>query len=175
MQNNNDIFHEAKQALNSAKIEFSQVGSLSLVSAFTPVHACDLAVRELYTLATNSSFPHDSYKPYHKPGILVDKLGIKFAYSTESQKYLDQLNGYAQEEARYNGTQAYKNYTNPKSIDRAGKLINGAERFIKETENLSHNQQILDVIRNNCDMTSCSPVNKQHKSQDATIYKSKKV
>lgn len=144
-----DPFHEAKQALNSAKIEYSSVGSLSLVGAFSPLHACDLALRELYTVAVNKSFPHDAFKPHHQPGRLAEQLGIKTYYSRESQQFLDQLQGYALHEVRYEGTQAHQNYTSSKSAQLASHLIKGAERLIGETEKLSHDPRALDEIRKN--------------------------
>lgn len=142
-----DPFHEAKQALNSARVEYSAVGSLSLASALTPVHACDLAIRELYTLATGALFPYDRFVPQHQPGRLVEALAIRSYYSNESQRFLDKLQGYALHDARYEGTQPYKDYTNPKSAGKAKEVIDGAERFIRETESLANNHAVLDTTR----------------------------
>jgi hypothetical protein len=144
-----DPFHEAKQALNSAKVEFTATNSLSLVGAFAPLHAADLALRDIYTLATGTPFPHDRFKPQHQPGGLVDALGIKSYYSLDSQLFLNKLTGHALQDVRYEGTQAYKNYISTVSSGLAAELIKGAEQFTQETEALATNQNVLNTIKQN--------------------------
>ena len=140
-------FHEPKYVLNCAKIEYTATSSLGLYSAFAPVHACDLALRKLYGVATGAPFPYEKFQPFHQPSRLVDSLGIRNEYSSSSQAFLDRLQGYAMQEVRYEGTRAYLNYTSPHSKDLAGELIHYAEQFIQETEAISGKPYVLNIIR----------------------------
>lgn len=142
-----DLFHEAKQTLESARREYSSVGSLTAASAFHPVHACDQALRTLYTVATGAPFPHDRFKPWHQPFGLAEDLGLTTHYSSQTQVFLKKLQGYAQDVARYEGSQAYTNYTSPKSVGRAKVLLEGAEQFITETQSLAALPPVLDTVR----------------------------
>lgn len=144
-----DPFHEAKQALRSAEIEFTTTGSLSLYAAGGPVHACELALRELYSLATGTQFPHDRFKPHHQPERLAESLGIKGFFSKDSQRFLNQLVGHALQDARYEGSQAFIDYTTRTSSGFAADLIRGSNRFLQETQVLASDQSVLDEIKNN--------------------------
>lgn len=142
-----DPFHEAKQTLESARREYSSVSSLTAASAFLPVHACDQALRALYSMATDEPFPHSRFKPFHQPFSLAKDLGLTLYYCSRTQTFLKKLQGYAQDEARYEGTQAFKGYTGAKSAGRAKELLDGAERFITETQSLAGLPMALNTIR----------------------------
>lgn len=152
MANIIDPFHEARQALESARHEYSTVSSLSLVGVFSPVHACDLALRALFALATGEEFRHDDFKPYHQPTRLAEQLGIKGEYTKESQKFLDKLQGYALHEVRYPETQAYKNYVQTRSYDLAKEVMDGTDRFIVETEQLATRDSVVEIIKQKAGM-----------------------
>lgn len=144
-----DPFHESKQTLESARREYTSINSLTAATAFHPVHACDLTVRALYRVATAQPFPHEHFKPWHQPLRLIENLGLTAYYSRESQEFLRKVQGYAQDVARYDGTQAYVDYTKPKAADRAKELVNGAERFITETQSLASSSVVIDTVRKN--------------------------
>lgn len=142
-----DPFHESKQTIESAVREYSAIGSLTAETAFHPVRACEQALRELYTVATGATFPHDRFKPSHQPFGLAEDLGLITHYSSQTQVFLKKLQGYAQHVARYEGTQAYKSYTGPKAAGRAKELLEGAEYFITETQSLAGLPAVLDTVR----------------------------
>ena len=142
-----DPFHEATLTLESARREYTAVGSLTAASAFLPVHACDQALRTLYTVATGGPFPHDRFEPWHQPFGLAEDLGLTSYYSSRTQAFLKKLQGYAQDCARYEGTQAYKSYTSPKSAGRAKVLLEGAKRFITEIQSLAVLSAVLHTVR----------------------------
>lgn len=144
-----DPFHEAKQTLERARREYTSINSLIAATAFHPVHACDLALRALYTVATEEPFPHENFKPWYQPLRLTEGLGLTAYYSSETQEFLRKVQGYAQDAARYEGTQAYMNYTKPKAAGRAKELVNGAERFITETQSLANLSVVLETVRRN--------------------------
>ena len=146
--NMKDPFHEAKEALNIARREYTSVSSLSVMAANATNQACENSIRSLWKVATGKPFPHDKFKPFHKPALDVEKLGIKKYYSEQSQHFLDKLTGYALDDARFEDTQAFIDHTKPKSTCRGVELINGTERFINESEQLSHNDDVLNRIRN---------------------------
>lgn len=142
-----DPFHEAHEALNLAKREDTSVSSLSVMAAYAVNQACENAVRALWQLSTGSSFPHEEFRPFHKPAAYVRGLGIEVYYSPEMQAFLKKLEGFALDEARYEGTQAYKDHTKLSAQYRGKELIEGTERFIRETEELSKRQDVLAAIR----------------------------
>ncbi|MGH7381076.1 MAG: hypothetical protein ACREKR_02465 [Candidatus Methylomirabilales bacterium] len=142
-----DPFHEAREALNLAKREYTSVNSLNVMATYTVNQACENAVRALWQLSTGSAFPHEEFRPFHKPAAYVRGLGIEVYYSAETQAFLKKLEGFGLDEARYEGTQAYKDHTKPSAQYRGNELIARTERFIRETEELSKRQDVLAAIR----------------------------
>lgn len=140
-------FHEAREALNVAKREFMAVNSLSVVAAYATNQACENSVRALWQVAIKEPFPHEYFKPFHKPASYVQQLGLEQYYSAPSKEFLAKLHGYALDDARYEGTQAYKDHTKPIAISRGQELIKGTERFIAETEQLATNEEVLRAIQ----------------------------
>jgi len=142
-----DRFHEAKAALNTAKTEFTAVQSLSVTGAYSVNQACENAIRGIWIVATGNPFPYDAFTPFHKPAVYIEKMNLSPHYSPETRAFLHRLNGYALDEARYEDTQAYRDYTNPKSVKKGKNLIEGAEKLINETIKLSEDQQVLRTIQ----------------------------
>ena len=143
-----DPFHEAKVALAFAKLERVQVNSVSACSAYTINHACENAFRTLYQISTEEPFPREAFKPFHKPASYVQRTGLVLRYSTDTRQFVDKLNGYALDEVRYEGTQAYKDHTKPAAANRGKVLIDGAERFIAETEQLAKKEEVRRMLKN---------------------------
>ena len=111
-----DPFHEAKVALADAKLGWVQANSVSASSAYTINHACENAFRALYQVSTGEPFPHEAFKPFHKPASYMQRTGLVLHYSTDTRAFIDKLNGSALDEVRYEGTQAYKDHTKPAPI-----------------------------------------------------------
>ncbi|MCZ6546862.1 MAG: hypothetical protein O6837_01920 [Deltaproteobacteria bacterium] len=142
-----DPFHEAQEAVQTAEREYTATGSINAATAYTVVHAAETAVRELYTVATGTDFPHDKFEPSHVPETLVTNLGLAVFYSPESQTFLGKLTGYAPQNVRYENTRAYQLHTDPKAAGRGKDLVDGITRFVEETENLAKNPAALKAIR----------------------------
>jgi len=143
-------FHEAKEALNLARREYTSVGSLNVMAANAANQACENSLRSLYEVATGLTFPYEDFKPFHKVERIADRLGIKEYYSNESRLFLKQLTGYALDETRFEETQAYVDHTKTSAENRAKDILAGTERFVEESEQISKNEEILDVIRSRC-------------------------
>ena len=143
----NDPFHEAKVALADAKFGWVQANSVSACSAYTINHACESAFRALYQISTGDPFPHESFKPSHKPASYVQQTGLILHYSTETRGFISKLSGYALDRVRYEGTQAYKDHTKPTAANRGPILIEGTGRFIAETEQLAKNKEVRRKIK----------------------------
>lgn len=142
-----DPFHEAKEALDVAKREYTSVGSLSVMAAYSVNQACENSVRAIWEKAIGCPFPHNDFRPFHKPEVHVQQIGLHSYYSSETQKFLAKLTGYALNNARYENTQAYLDYIKPEVVKRGSYLIEGTERFISETEQLSTDPNVLKVIQ----------------------------
>jgi len=71
-----DPFHEAKLAVVGLQHEYTATHSLNATGVFGIVHACDLALRALYTTAVGSNFPHDKFKPNHQPESCRSSLAL---------------------------------------------------------------------------------------------------
>lgn len=140
-------FHEAKQAVASLRHEYTATNSLGATSVFGVVHACDLALRALYTAAVGSDFPHDKFKPTHQPESLTKQLGVNSYYTANAQQWLSRLTGHALADARYPNTRAYASYTNQGSADLASDLIRGASEFVAETESLASRPDVIALVR----------------------------
>src|SRR5438874_12120013 len=125
-----DPFHEARVAFDSAERTFIAVNSLSVMDAYATNQACENSVRALWQIATGRPFPYDRFKPFHKPASYVRQIGLEQYYSDPSKEFLAKLEGYALDEARYENTQAYKDYTKPTAVHRGKELIEGTEQFI---------------------------------------------
>ena len=145
-----DPFHEAREALNLAKREYTSVNSLNVMAAYSINQACENAVRALWQISTGIPFPHEEFRPFHKPAAYLSHLGIEPYYSEQTQAFLGKLAGFALDEARYEGTQAYMDHTKPSAGYRGKELIIGAERFLTETEQLAKREDVLSIIRE-CD------------------------
>jgi hypothetical protein len=141
-------FREAREALNLVRREYTSVGSLNVMAANAANQACENSLRSLYEVATGQPFPYEEFKPFHKAELIADRLGIKEHYSKESQLFLQQLTGYALDDARFEGTQAYIDHTKASAQNRAKDILKGSERFVEESEQLSKNEEVLNVIRN---------------------------
>jgi len=142
-----DPFHEAKVALNGAKRAFMEVNSLSVMDAYATNQACENSVRTIWQIATGEPFPHDQFKPFHRPASYIRRIGLEKYYSNRSKVFLAKLDGYALDEARYENTQAYKDHTKPTAGYRGSELIKGTERFIEETEQLATKEEVLQTIQ----------------------------
>lgn len=140
-------FHESKVILDSSKERWTSVSSLNIMEANAINHSCELAIVDLYNIATNEQFPKDNFIPHHKPLSYTIKLNIFNNYSLKTQSFLEKLNGFALDEARYIDEQAYKDYTNIKSKNKGMEIIKGAETFLEETITLSKNEEVLNKIR----------------------------
>ena len=142
-----DPFHEAKEALSVAKREHAAVSSLNVMAAYTTNQACENAVRTLCQIAIGSPLPHKEFKPFHKPAVYVRRIGIESEYSEKTQVFLGKLDGFALDDARYESTQAYKEHTKSSAQHRGKELIEGTERFLLETIELSKKEEVLSIIR----------------------------
>ena len=143
-----DPFHEAKVALEFAKLGWVQANSVSACSAYVISQACEDSFRTLYQISTEKPFPHKEFKPFHKPASYIRQTGLVLHYSVNTRKFLDKLTGYALDKVRYESTQAYKDHTSPAAANRGRILIEGAERFIAETEQLAEDEEARRTIRN---------------------------
>ncbi|MEN8166025.1 MAG: hypothetical protein ABFR65_00935 [Pseudomonadota bacterium] len=142
-----DYFHEARTALKTAEIEFREVSSLSSMGSYATNQACENAVRGIWKKATGNEFPHEQFKPFHKPAIYLKQMGLFSYYSSDAQQFLEKQVGYALDEVRYESTQAFRDHTKPKNIERGKTLIAGTLLIIDETEKLSDNQVVIELIR----------------------------
>lgn len=141
-----DIFHEPKTTVATLKREFTAVSSLNVTTAFAATVACEETVRVLYRESTGSEFPYQSY-PRHKPGQWVASLGIEGHYSSETQAFLKQLDGYSLDKARYPGTVPFEQYTSERAANRSRDIVAGTERFVTETEKLSQDQEVIMLLK----------------------------
>jgi len=142
-----DYFQESKAALRNAQIEYSSVNSLSAMGAYSTNQACENAIRAIWEKATGNIFPHNKFKPFHKPKKYLERMGLWQYYSPEAQSFLEKQQGAALDEVRYDNTQAYRDHTKPKNINRGEELIAGTLLVIEETEKLSENTKLLECIR----------------------------
>ncbi len=142
-----DPFHEAREALNLTKREYTSVSSLNVMAAYATNQVCENAVRALWQISMGIPFPHEEFTPFHKPAAYVRHLGIESYYSDQTQAFIRKLEGFALDEARYEGTQAYIDHTKPSAEYRGKELIDGSERFLEETEQLAKREEVLSKIR----------------------------
>jgi hypothetical protein len=142
-----DYFNEARRALDGVKHEFAAVSSVNATAIYGVPHACELALRGLYSAATGQVFPQDKFKPYHQPEVLAGKLSVTSYYSSQSQSFLKELTGRALSDARYPGSDAHDKYTNATSGTISYYLIEQADKFVEETSQLSKNVDVLNVVR----------------------------
>jgi hypothetical protein len=141
-----DAFHEARVAATAIRREYTSVVSLNTASAFTALLACERAVTTLYRRATDEDFPYQGY-PRHKPGQWVTSLGLRGRYSQDTQRFLDELDGYALDKARYEGSLAFRQYTSKKASDLSRILVDGVDRFLSETASLAKVPDVAMQIR----------------------------
>jgi hypothetical protein len=139
-----DPFNEPKVALETIKREFTHVGSLNAPTAFTAVVACEGAVKALYQEATRGNFPYQQH-PRHKPGQWITALGIGSYYSPETRTFLNKLDGYSLDKGRYEESAAFGQYVN--APDRSQVIVEGTERFIRETEDLLSNAAAVKLLQ----------------------------
>lgn len=142
-----DYFHEAHVAMNLAQLEYATTNSLSALGAHSTNHICETAVRGIWEKATGDIFPHDYFKPFHKPVVYIKRMGLWPYYSSQTQAFMERQHGMALDKVRYENRQAYRDHTNPKSGTRGKELIAGTLAVLEETEKLSHNGAVLECIR----------------------------
>ncbi len=143
----NNGFHEAAEALNLAKRDCTAVSSLNAMAANAVNHACENAVRALWEISTCTPFPQDHFMPHHKPAVYVRRMGIESCYSAETRTFLAKLDGWALDDVRYWHTQPYKDHTKLSAHGRDKEIIDGASRFLAESENLSARNDVQEAIR----------------------------
>jgi hypothetical protein len=143
-----DYFHEARTALKIAEIEYTAVSSLSAMGAYATNQACENAVRGIWEKATGNEFPHEQFKPFHKPATYLKRIGLFSYYSPDAQQFLEKQVGCALDEVRYDNSQAYRDHTKLKNKERGNMLIAGTLLIIEETEKLSESKLALEIIRN---------------------------
>lgn len=143
---NSDPFHEAKEARQTVRREYSATNSINAATAYTVVHASEAAVRALYTVATSSNFPYEKFA-HHVPERLVTDLGLGAFYSKECTGFLSRITGYALQDARFEKTRAFEQHTDTNAAGRGKELMDGLNCFVDETENLAKNPAALQAIR----------------------------
>jgi len=141
-----DPLHEAKESLATVKREYTAVSSLNASTAFTATVACESAIASLFKKATGDEFPYQRF-PRHKPGHWAAKLGISSYYTSNSQEFLNKIDGYSLDKARYEGTTAFKQHTRLEAMSRGQELVSGIENLINETESLLFNEEALELIK----------------------------
>jgi len=142
-----DIFHEAKEALDVAEQRYTSVGSLNVIAANAVNQACENSLRALYEAATGMPFPYERFRPFHKPELIANSLGITRFYSEKSQNFLKRLTGYALDDARFEGSQAYIDHTKGTSAGRSNQLIIDGKTFLLESEKLSTDIEVIKTIQ----------------------------
>lgn len=142
-----DPFHEAKEAFQTAAREFTSVGSLNTTAAYAANQACENSFRALWDIATGEPFPYEQFEPYHKTTTWVRRAGIYPSYSQESQNFLDKLEGWALDQVRHVGTQAYVDHTKPTAEYRSREIVRGTQWFVEETETLAQRPDVLETLR----------------------------
>lgn len=142
----NNWFHEAAEALNLAKRDYTAVSSLNAMAANAVNQACENAVRALWEMSTGIPFSQDHFTPYHKPAVYVRRMGIESYYSAETRTFLAKLDGWVLDDVRYWHTQPYKDHTKPSAHGRGKEIIDGASRFLVESESLSARKDVQEVI-----------------------------
>lgn len=142
-----DPFHEAKEALRTAVREFTSVGSLNTTAAYAANQACENSFRALWGIATEDPFPYEQFQPHHKVSFWVQTAGLYSSYSPESQTFLDKLGGWALDEVRHVGTQAYIDHTKASATYRGREVVRGTQRFLEETEALAQKPEVLEILR----------------------------
>jgi len=108
--------------------------------------ACENAVRALWEMSTGIPFSQDHFTPYHKPAVYVRRMGIESYYSAETRTFLAKLDGWVLDDVRYWHTQPYKDHTKPSAHGRGKEIIDGASRFLVESESLSARKDVQEVI-----------------------------
>lgn len=141
-----DPFHEPKVIFEALTREFTSVGSLNTAAAFDAVVACEGTVGALVKEATGKDFPYQSY-PRHKPGHWITALGVSGYYSPEVLKFLNKVDGYSLDKARYENELAFRQYTSQGASDRSRVLIEGVPRLIEETENLIQSPEVAAQLQ----------------------------
>jgi hypothetical protein len=141
-----DPLHEPKQALGTVKREYTAVGSLNTQAAFVAFGAVEGSLLAAFRVACAAELPYQKFGT-HKPGKWITSLGVSSYYSGESQAYATRIDSFALDRARYESTPAFQSYIS--APGRSAELVQGAERFIAETESLLSNQSFLGAIRQN--------------------------
>ena len=141
-----DAFKEPKAICESIAREFTSVGSLNTATAFSAVVACEATVSALVRETTGAEFPYQNY-PRHKPGQWITSLGITTYYSSDTQRFLNKIDGYSLDKARYENQPAYLQYTSPTAQDRSRVLVEGVPRLISETESLMNMPEVISRLQ----------------------------
>jgi hypothetical protein len=143
----NKYFHEAKLAVTKSRKEWTESGSLDQMTTYSINHACETAIRGLWVFATNEEFPREQIGPHHKPLSLLRHVGILDCYSVENRKFLEVINGMSLDDVRYIESSAYQTYIKPKNMKKGEMLVDGIEKFIYETIQLSENETVVEKIQ----------------------------
>jgi hypothetical protein len=141
-----DLFNEPKAICESIAREFTSVGSLNTATAFSAVVACEGTVSALVKETTGADFPYKNY-PRHKPGQWITSLGIFSYYSSETKKFLNKIDGYSLDKARYENQPAFRQYTSATAHDRSHVLVEGEPRLISETERLIKIPEVVSQLQ----------------------------
>jgi len=141
-----DPFHEPRVIAETLTREFTSVGSLNTAIAFNAVVACEGTVGALVKEATGKDFPYQSY-PRHKPGQWITALGISGYYSTETLQFLNKVDGYSLDKARYENESAFRQYTSQSATDRSRVLVEGVPSLIAETEKLVKRPEVAAQLQ----------------------------
>jgi hypothetical protein len=142
-----DPFHEAREALQTAVREFTSVDSLNTTATYATNQACENSFRVLWDIATGGPFPYEQFQPHHKVSVWAHTVGIYASYSPESQIFLDKLEGWALDQVRHIGTQAYIDHIKPTAAYRGREIIRGTQRFVEETEALARKPEVLEMLK----------------------------
>lgn len=141
-------FHEAWECLGTAKRELFAVNSLNQAGTYAVVNGCENALRTLYETATGEGFPHPRFRDeWHKPAPLARAIGAFDFYSPETQNFLTKYEGANLADVRFEDSQAYRAHVSPKAAPRAKELVEGAERLVRETEEMAARPEVLDAVR----------------------------
>ena len=140
-------FHEPKIALESARREYTSVGSLCNMDAYKLNHACENVVREAWQIVTNEEFPKDHFMPYHRPIAYIKDIGLFSHYTPELQTKLSKVQSYDLGNVRYDGERAFQSYISKKSIQKAEEIICTTGNFINETEKLLSDEAFTNKIK----------------------------
>ncbi len=108
-------------------------------------------MRELFSstlgYCNGRSVPVRAISAPYKVSVWGHTVGIYASYSPESQIFLDKLEGWALDQVRHVGTQAYTDHIKSTAAYRGREIVRGTERFLEETETLARKPEVLEMMR----------------------------